>query len=67
LRSKFRLSETLGVGSIILPLSKKSREVVIVSGVRTAIGESGGIFKDIAPTNLAGLAIKAAVQNAGIR
>jgi acetyl-CoA acetyltransferase len=53
--------------SFNLPLSKKSKEVVIVNGVRTAIGESGGILKDIAPTNLAGLVIKAAVQNAGIR
>jgi len=42
------------------------REVVIVSGVRTAIGEYGGSLKDIAPTDLAGLVIKEAVQRAGI-
>lgn len=42
------------------------REVVIVSGVRTAIGEYGGSLKDIAPTDLAGLVIAEAVQRAGI-
>jgi acetyl-CoA C-acetyltransferase len=42
------------------------REVVIVSAVRTAIGEYGGSLKDIAPTDLAGLVIKEAVQRAGI-
>ncbi len=42
------------------------REVVIFSGVRTAIGEYGGSLKDIAPTDLAGLVIKEAVQRAGI-
>ena len=30
-----------------------SREVVVVSGVRTAIGTYGGSLKDIAPTDLA--------------
>ncbi len=30
-----------------------SREVVVVSGVRTAIGTYGGSLKDIAPTELA--------------
>lgn len=42
------------------------REVVIVSAVRTAIGEYGGSLKDIAPTDLAGLVIKEAVERAGI-
>jgi len=42
------------------------REVVIVSAVRTAIGEYGGSLKDIAPTDLAGLVIKEAVQRANI-
>jgi acetyl-CoA C-acetyltransferase len=44
----------------------KKREVVIVSGVRTAIGEYGGSLKDIAPTDLAGLVIKEAIQRASI-
>ena len=43
-----------------------NREVVIVSGVRTAIGEYGGSLKDIAPTDLAGLVIEEAVKRAGI-
>lgn len=42
------------------------REVVVVSGVRTAIGEYGGSLKDIAPTDLAGLVIKEAVKRANI-
>ncbi|PKH01939.1 acetyl-CoA C-acyltransferase [Psychromonas sp. MB-3u-54] len=42
------------------------REVVIVSAVRTAIGEYGGSLKDIAPTDLAGLVIREAVQRAEI-
>lgn len=42
------------------------REVVVVSAVRTAIGAYGGSLKDIAPTDLAGLVIKEAVQRAGI-
>ena len=33
------------------------REVVVVSAIRTAIGEYGGSLKDIAPTDLAGLVI----------
>ncbi len=43
-----------------------NREVVIVSGVRTAIGEYGGSLKDIAPTDLAGLVIAEAVKRADI-
>jgi len=43
-----------------------NKEVVIVSGVRTAIGEYGGSLKDIAPTDLAGLVIEEAVKRAGI-
>ena len=31
----------------------EQREVVILSGVRTAIGDYGGSLKDIAPTELA--------------
>ncbi len=42
------------------------REVVVVSAVRTAIGEYGGSLKDIAPTDLAGMVIKEAVQRASI-
>ena len=33
----------------------EAREVVVVSGVRTAIGDYGGALKDIAPTELRGM------------
>ncbi|MDP3138878.1 MAG: beta-ketoacyl synthase N-terminal-like domain-containing protein, partial [Burkholderiaceae bacterium] len=42
------------------------REVVIVSGVRTAIGDYGGALKDMAPTELAALVIREAVKRARI-
>jgi acetyl-CoA C-acetyltransferase len=41
-----------------------AREVVVVSGVRTAIGDYGGSLKDIAPTRLGATAIKEAVARA---
>jgi acetyl-CoA C-acetyltransferase len=37
------------------------REVVVVSGVRTAIGDYGGSLKDQAPTRLGAAVIKEAV------
>ena len=40
------------------------REVVVVSGVRTAIGDYGGSLKDVAPTKLGAIAIKEAVGRA---
>jgi acetyl-CoA C-acetyltransferase len=43
-----------------------TREVVVVAGARTAIGDYGGALKDMAPTKLGALAIKAAVARAGI-
>ena len=42
------------------------REVVVVSGVRTAIGDYGASLKDIAPTSLGAIAIKEAVSRAKI-
>src|SRR3954470_18847113 len=42
------------------------REVVVVSGVRTAIGDYGGSLKDIAPTRLGAIAIREAVSRARI-
>ncbi len=38
------------------------REVVILSGVRTAIGDYGGSLKDIAPSDLAARVVKEAVS-----
>ncbi len=42
------------------------REVVVVSGVRTAIGDYGGSLKDIAPTELAAQVVREAVKRAGV-
>ena len=44
----------------------EAREVVILSGVRTAIGDYGGALKDVAPTQLAALVIQEAVKRAHI-
>ena len=38
------------------------REVVVLSGVRTAIGDYGGALKDVPPTELGALVIKEAVK-----
>ncbi|MEX2599350.1 MAG: thiolase family protein [Dehalococcoidia bacterium] len=42
------------------------REVVIVSGARTPIGRFGGALKDLQASDLGAVAIKAAVERAGI-
>jgi acetyl-CoA C-acetyltransferase len=42
------------------------REVVVLSGVRTAIGDYGGSLKDIAPSELAARVVKEAVSRAKI-
>jgi acetyl-CoA C-acetyltransferase len=42
------------------------REVVVVSGVRTAIGDYGGSLKDIAPTELAAQVVREAVKRARV-
>jgi len=42
------------------------REVVVLSGVRTAIGDYGGALKDIAPTELAAKVIREAVARAKV-
>ena len=43
-----------------------TREVVILSGARTAIGAYGGSLKDIPPSDLAALCVREAVSRAGI-
>ncbi|MDO5086572.1 MAG: acetyl-CoA C-acyltransferase family protein [Comamonadaceae bacterium] len=43
-----------------------TREVVIVSGVRTPIGTFGGSLKDIPPTELAALVVKEALARAQV-
>jgi acetyl-CoA C-acetyltransferase len=42
------------------------REVVVLSGVRTAIGDYGGALKDVAPTELAAQVIREAVKRAKV-
>ena len=44
----------------------EAREVVILSGVRTAIGDYGGSLKDIAPSELAARVVREAVSRAKI-
>ena len=43
-----------------------NREVVILSGVRTAIGGFGGSLKDFPPSELVALCVREAVSRAGI-
>jgi len=43
-----------------------TREVVVVSGVRTAIGTYGGSLKDIAPTELAAQVVREALTRATV-
>ena len=42
----------------------KTRDVVVVSAARTAIGDYGGSLKDVAPTKLGAIAIREAVSRA---
>ncbi len=44
----------------------QTREVVLLSGVRTAIGKYGGSLKDIGPSDLAAMVTREAVQRAGV-
>jgi acetyl-CoA C-acetyltransferase len=48
------------------PTMSEQREVVILSGVRTAIGDYGGSLKDIPPSELAAAVVKEAVSRAKI-
>src|ERR1700728_3095268 len=43
------------------------REVYIISAVRTPIGSFGGALKDFSATQLGAIAIKAAIEKAGIK
>jgi acetyl-CoA C-acetyltransferase len=42
------------------------REIVVLSGVRTAIGDYGGALKDVAPTELAAHVVREAVRRSGL-
>jgi acetyl-CoA C-acetyltransferase len=45
---------------------ESGREVVVLSGVRTAIGDFGGGLKDLAPTELAARVVREAVSRAKV-
>jgi len=49
-----------------MSMNGKAREVMVVSGTRTAIGGYGGSLKDFGPTKLGAFAIKEAVARAKI-
>lgn len=42
------------------------REILVLSGVRTAIGDYGGALKDIPPTELASKVVREAVNRAQV-
>lgn len=44
-----------------------TREVVVVSGVRTAIGTFGGSLKDLAPTQLGAMVVREAMARAQVK
>ncbi len=44
-----------------------AREVVVLSGVRTAIGGYGGTLKDVPPGQLAATCVKEAVRRSGVK
>jgi acetyl-CoA C-acetyltransferase len=43
------------------------KEVYIISAVRTPIGSFGGSLKDLSATQLGAIAIKGALQKAGVK
>src|SRR5690606_6552408 len=47
-------------------MNASNREVVVVSGVRTAVGDFGGGLKDFAPTQLAAMVLREATARAGV-
>jgi acetyl-CoA C-acetyltransferase len=46
--------------------NEMQKEVVVVSGVRTAIGKFGGSLKDLAPTELGSLVVRDVLRRAGV-
>ncbi|GJH29387.1 hypothetical protein [Caballeronia novacaledonica] len=47
-------------------MSEAKREVVVVSGVRTAIGDFGGSLKDFSPTELGAMIVRETLQRAKV-
>jgi acetyl-CoA C-acetyltransferase len=54
------------VKNLLLPLKKIMQEVYILSAVRTPIGSFGGSLKDMTATQLGAIAIKGALEKAGV-
>jgi acetyl-CoA C-acetyltransferase len=54
------------LGLIFLSLETDMREVVVVSGVRTAIGTYGGSLKDVPPTELAAQVVRESLARANV-
>jgi acetyl-CoA C-acetyltransferase len=48
-------------------MHKGNKEVVIIAAVRTPIGSFGGALKDLSATRLGAIAIKGALEKAGVR
>ncbi|MFX5611152.1 acetyl-CoA C-acyltransferase, partial [Acinetobacter baumannii] len=44
-----------------------TREVVVVSGVRTPIGTFGGSLKDLSPTELGAMVVREALARASVQ
>ncbi|MBI1396330.1 MAG: acetyl-CoA C-acyltransferase [Betaproteobacteria bacterium] len=47
-------------------MSNQVREVVVVSGVRTAIGDFGGALREMAPTELGAMVVRDVLARAGV-
>jgi len=52
---------------VVLRRTKNMREVVIVSAARTPLGSFGGALKDIPTRTLGAIAVKSAIERAGIK
>jgi acetyl-CoA C-acetyltransferase len=49
-----------------LPCNTEQRDVLVLSGTRTAIGKYGGGLKDVPPCDLAATAVREAVRRASV-
>jgi acetyl-CoA C-acetyltransferase len=58
--ARWRLAKQTGINM------DNNRDVVVLSGVRTAIGKYGGGLKDQPPTDLAALVLREAVERSGV-
>ncbi|RAD33309.1 acetyl-CoA C-acyltransferase, partial [Burkholderia multivorans] len=47
-------------------MSNAAKEVVVVSGVRTAIGDFGGSLKDFSPTELGAKVVREVLSRANV-